>query len=119
VSECKNRGECATCHALPNDYRTFTCYGCHRHEPEKTAEKHLKWNIIELQACAKCHPTGRKRPDQPPKEKARNDNREDLSALPPLEFESPESYQSTLRRLFLPKPTTDHVGPVAGFRTAR
>jgi len=72
----KNRGECATCHAQPNDYRTYTCYGCHRHEPEKTAEKHLKWNIVELQACAKCHPTGRKRPDQPPKEKALTDNRD-------------------------------------------
>ena len=66
----KNRGECATCHATPGDFKQYTCYGCHRHEPQKTAEKHLKWNIVELATCAKCHPTGRKRPDQPAKPKA-------------------------------------------------
>jgi hypothetical protein len=70
----KNRGECAACHQRPDAYRTYTCYGCHRHDPEKTAEKHLKWNIVDLSACAKCHPTGRKRPDQPVKDKGRDDD---------------------------------------------
>ncbi|MBL9080804.1 MAG: hypothetical protein JNK76_03305 [Planctomycetales bacterium] len=113
----KNRGECAACHAMPNDYRTYACYGCHRHEPEKTAEKHLKWNIIELQACAKCHPTGRKRPDQPAKEKARSGDRKDFSTLPSSDFGSPNSYQATLQRLLLSVPTTDHVRPIAGLRS--
>lgn len=65
----KNRGACATCHTQAPDYHSYTCYCCHRHDPDKTAEKHLKWNIVELHTCAKCHPTGRKRPDQPPKQK--------------------------------------------------
>lgn len=106
----KNRGECATCHALPNDYRTYTCYGCHRHEPEKTAEKHLKWNIVELQACAKCHLTGRKRPDQPAKEKALSGDRNELSALPSSSFGSFEPYQAVLQRLFLSIPATGSAG---------
>lgn len=65
----KKNKECSVCHTEPDGYRTYTCYGCHKHDPVKTAEKHRKWNISDLATCSKCHPTGRKRPDQPPKGK--------------------------------------------------
>jgi hypothetical protein len=76
-----NKGkDCAVCHQQADQYRTYTCYGCHRHDPVKTAEKHLKWNLIEIAACAKCHPTGRKRPDLPPKRK-KDDLTDDLGEI--------------------------------------
>lgn len=65
----KNRGACSTCHQSQDAYRSYTCYGCHRHDPAKTAEKHRSMNVFDLAACAKCHPTARKRPDQPAKVK--------------------------------------------------
>lgn len=63
----KQNKACSVCHIQPNGYRTYTCYGCHRHDPVKTTDKHRKWNLTDIAACAHCHPTGRKRPDQPPK----------------------------------------------------
>jgi hypothetical protein len=59
--------DCAVCHTTPGDYKSYTCYGCHRHEPTKTAEKHVKKGIAEFRDCFACHPTGRKRKDDPPK----------------------------------------------------
>ncbi len=50
---------CALCHDQPNDYRAYTCYGCHKHDPERTAAKHRRLNAEELKKCAVCHPGGR------------------------------------------------------------
>jgi hypothetical protein len=51
---------CATCHTA--SYVTYTCYGCHEHDPAKTREEHAEQNIPagELDACAACHADGRK-----------------------------------------------------------
>jgi hypothetical protein len=58
----KNRtSSCATCHTKPNDYTSYTCYNCHKHEPRKTAKKHIERGIVEYENCASCHPTGRKK----------------------------------------------------------
>jgi hypothetical protein len=51
--------ECATCHTTANNYKAYTCYGCHEHEPTRIARKHAK--IANFQDCAKCHPTGREK----------------------------------------------------------
>lgn len=51
---------CATCHTDSKDFRSYTCTNCHRHEPVKTAQKHLKVGIAETTACATCHPFGRR-----------------------------------------------------------
>lgn len=51
--------DCATCHTTANNYRTYTCYGCHAHEPAKMERKHARLNIANLEQCARCHPTGR------------------------------------------------------------
>lgn len=56
----KKNKACSMCHTTANDYSTYTCYECHRHDPTKTAEKHLKKGIAEIRNCTECHPTGRK-----------------------------------------------------------
>ena len=50
--------DCVICHET--DYVTYTCYGCHDHEPEETRLAHLKVDIRDFQDCAECHPTGLK-----------------------------------------------------------
>ena len=45
---------CTTCH-VGNDYRTYTCYGCHDHQPEQIRAKHLKEGIPNFQNCVQCH----------------------------------------------------------------
>ncbi len=56
------RGEvaCLVCH--PQAYVTYTCYGCHEHEPGPITQEHLTWGIPaqDIPACARCHPTGRR-----------------------------------------------------------
>ncbi|MBI5650510.1 MAG: hypothetical protein HZC40_08725 [Chloroflexi bacterium] len=49
---------CQVCH--PANYGTNTCYTCHAHEPNAIARTHLAANIRDVQACTKCHPTGKK-----------------------------------------------------------
>jgi hypothetical protein len=50
--------ECLTCHA--DDYATYTCYGCHEHDPSEIEEEHVEEGIslFELTNCASCHPQG-------------------------------------------------------------
>jgi hypothetical protein len=48
---------CRTCH--PDGYRTYTCYGCHEHTPERIERKHRKEGIADFHDCVRCHPTGR------------------------------------------------------------
>jgi hypothetical protein len=50
---------CATCHPAAGDYRTWTCYGCHAHQPARIERKHVRKGIHEFQNCVRCHPTGR------------------------------------------------------------
>jgi len=45
---------CATCH-VNNDYKRYTCYGCHEHQPDKIRRKHVKEGIPEFDNCVKCH----------------------------------------------------------------
>jgi hypothetical protein len=49
--------QCATCH--PNTTSTYTCYNCHKHDPDKMAEKHAEEDITDLSNCANCHPNGK------------------------------------------------------------
>jgi hypothetical protein len=63
----KKQKACITCHTTAGDYRTYTCYQCHRHDPHKTQQKHLRRGIADVQDCASCHPTGRKRKPESPR----------------------------------------------------
>lgn len=50
--------ECATCHTV--SYLTYSCYGCHEHQPAEIQEEHFEEGISlnELENCVSCHPTG-------------------------------------------------------------
>ena len=47
---------CATCHA--QTYVEYTCYGCHEHQPGQIRSEHLGEEIVKLEDCVACHPTG-------------------------------------------------------------
>jgi hypothetical protein len=57
----RNRGAnaCGTCHAEAPNFQTYTCYGCHAHQPAAMARKHPRLTAVQLQACATCHRGGR------------------------------------------------------------
>jgi len=49
---------CSRCHTPPN-YRAYTCYNCHEHDPARIAGKHREEGIAQFDDCVRCHPTGR------------------------------------------------------------
>ena len=48
--------DCLTCHQN-NNYKEYTCYGCHEHTPGKIRQEHLEEGISDYQNCAPCHPS--------------------------------------------------------------
>ncbi len=49
-----HNASCVTCHA-GGDYKRYTCYGCHEHQPDKIRRKHEKEGIRDFENCVKCH----------------------------------------------------------------
>jgi hypothetical protein len=47
---------CRTCHA--GALASYTCYGCHEHNPAEMQEEHAEEGISDIANCARCHPTG-------------------------------------------------------------
>jgi hypothetical protein len=47
---------CATCH--PSGFVSYTCYGCHEHDPASVRSEHLEEGISNFENCVSCHPTG-------------------------------------------------------------
>ena len=47
---------CETCHT--GTYVTYTCYGCHDHQPAEMEAFHTREGIDQLEPCSDCHPTG-------------------------------------------------------------
>lgn len=45
---------CTTCHAS-NDFKRYTCFGCHKHTPAKIRAKHDKKGIQNIDDCVSCH----------------------------------------------------------------
>jgi hypothetical protein len=48
---------CSTCH-LGNDYKQYTCYGCHEHSLEKIRREHQEEGITQFSQCVECHRSG-------------------------------------------------------------
>jgi hypothetical protein len=48
---------CSVCHL--SDYVSYTCYGCHEHQPADVASLHREEGIADWTECVLCHPTGR------------------------------------------------------------
>ncbi|MDD3530347.1 MAG: class III cytochrome C family protein [Gallionellaceae bacterium] len=49
-----HNAKCVTCH-VGNDYRKYTCYGCHEHTPDNMRQEHQKEGIRNWDNCVKCH----------------------------------------------------------------
>jgi hypothetical protein len=47
---------CQVCHL--DDYLTYSCAGCHEHEPGQTERQHREAGLQEITDCARCHPRG-------------------------------------------------------------
>jgi hypothetical protein len=45
---------CATCHTN-NNYKQYTCYGCHEHTPDNVRKEHEEVGTRDLNNCASCH----------------------------------------------------------------
>ena len=48
---------CQTCHTTP-DFKQYTCYGCHEHDPADIQAEHLEEGISDFQDCVRCHDRG-------------------------------------------------------------
>jgi len=48
---------CSTCH-VNNDFKTYTCYGCHEHSEANIRGEHLEEGIQNFQDCVSCHKSG-------------------------------------------------------------
>jgi hypothetical protein len=46
--------KCVTCHSR-NNYKAYTCYGCHEHSVKKVRKEHLEEGIREFDRCVLCH----------------------------------------------------------------
>lgn len=46
--------DCVTCHT-GNDFRRYTCYGCHEHAPARVRAQHAEEGIRNLDDCVECH----------------------------------------------------------------
>jgi hypothetical protein len=46
--------KCTICHST-DDYKKYTCYGCHEHSPEKVREEHWEEGISDYENCVACH----------------------------------------------------------------
>jgi hypothetical protein len=49
-----HNASCVTCH-VRNDYRRFTCYGCHEHTPANIRREHMEEGIRQFDNCVECH----------------------------------------------------------------
>lgn len=51
-------GDCSTCH--PSSLTSYSCTGCHAHDPSKMEDKHKEVAGFSMGDCAGCHPGGKK-----------------------------------------------------------
>jgi hypothetical protein len=45
---------CATCH-IDSNFSSYTCYGCHEHQPAGIRAEHQEEGIANFENCVKCH----------------------------------------------------------------
>ncbi|HWA56481.1 MAG TPA: hypothetical protein VG692_04460 [Gemmatimonadales bacterium] len=56
----RGRVACRTCHVSREDWKQYTCYGCHEHTPARIAAEHREEGVgRDLTDCVRCHATGR------------------------------------------------------------
>jgi len=50
---------CSDCHEIPNDYQTFSCFGCHSQNETDGHHREVNGYLYDSPTCVSCHPTGR------------------------------------------------------------
>lgn len=45
---------CTTCH-IGNQFKRYTCYGCHEHQPARIIAEHAEEGIRDIENCVRCH----------------------------------------------------------------
>ena len=50
---------CVTCHT-GNEYKRYTCYGCHEHSAEGMRREHIEEGIRKFNNCVECHRSANK-----------------------------------------------------------
>jgi hypothetical protein len=53
---------CETCH-VNNNYKTYTCYGCHEHNPARVRAEHMEEGIRNFENCVECHRSAQGEPE--------------------------------------------------------
>ncbi|MBK8630287.1 MAG: class III cytochrome C family protein [Sphingomonadales bacterium] len=48
---------CTTCH-VKNNFKRYTCYGCHEHSEARVIAEHHEEGIRKIEDCARCHRRG-------------------------------------------------------------
>lgn len=51
----RGNSPCTTCHTNSNNYKSYTCYGCHAHTPAGIAATHRGEVSGNLDNCLRCH----------------------------------------------------------------
>jgi hypothetical protein len=46
--------KCVTCH-VQNNFKSYTCFGCHEHQPDSLRAKHLRDGVRDFENCVECH----------------------------------------------------------------
>jgi len=46
--------KCNTCHTN-NNFKSYSCYGCHEHSENKMIEEHREEGILNISDCVSCH----------------------------------------------------------------
>jgi hypothetical protein len=73
---------CATCHKDASNYKSYTCYGCHAHTPERVAAQHRdEVRGQDLANCVRCHAGGRGGEGEGDEHEGRRGRREDHASL--------------------------------------
>lgn len=50
--------DCTMCHNTKDNYKSYSCYNCHEHQPARISEKHFEEGIRDFNNCVKCHRSG-------------------------------------------------------------
>lgn len=54
---------CTTCH-VGGDFKRYTCYGCHKHQPDKIRALHAEEGIDNIDNCVRCHRSSEDEPQE-------------------------------------------------------
>jgi hypothetical protein len=73
-----HNAKCIVCHTT-NNYKEYTCYGCHEHSEGKIRGEHEEEGIYNFSNCSSCHRSGNKHDirngqGKHKEEKTKNDN---------------------------------------------